>query len=673
MRFPVSLRSLTPVAFGTLILCAGLGEGCAKKAPTALMVAVQSEMATPTEIDGFEMEITRGDSTPFYQFYRVGKDGDATLPGTLALSNENESADKPVTVVIRAKLGGKDRVLRRATLGFSEGKTKLLRMPIRYSCADFADVCPPGQSCQGNECAPDAIDVETLPDFVLEQVFGEQGSGTCFDDRDTVCFANRQTVSLGPVAASSDCTVTLGALPAGDAGVDAGAEAGPPVDPGADGGVAAKADGVGGGGLNVAVQWGSSGNKVLDQDPREGWIRTGSGFRLAPGLCQALKKGRITAMSYSTSCAAKAPEVPVCQVKTSGDEAAASCSTYAQLACTRLIDCTKASVSQGTAADCTKSLQADCSAAVKLAGAPSTYLSQCVAELQNESCTQLANRMAADTLCSYPGGLPDGAGCVADLQCKSMRCSGSFSACGVCQATAKLGASCATTTCEPGAKCVSSKCVAAPKVGDACTAATESTACGFVLDCVANKCAIPTSSGTVSPVVGVGSPCGTDVADCDSTSYCSATTSKCVATLPVGSPCKDNEECGLAKCLSATGKCGVLDGSTCTGGGTGGSGTGGSVGAGGGPSGGAGGGTGAGGSGTGASGGGAPVSSECLASGWCSMCATQSAACKQDAVCNACLSSPTATQCATNNAFLLLASCSCGKTCAVCPAICPGL
>ena len=192
------------------------------------MVAVSSEGAIPKEIDGFEIEVQRGDSTPFFHPYSLGGANPETgLPGTIALSNgDGEDASKPVTVIIRGTMGGTRRVLRQATLGFQEQKTKLLKMPLRYSCFDFPTVCPPGSSCKGGECAPDAVDVASLPDFTADQVFGEQGSSTCFDDRLTQCFASIHDVALAPLAAAPDCTVALGAVLTDGAGGAAGASTG---------------------------------------------------------------------------------------------------------------------------------------------------------------------------------------------------------------------------------------------------------------------------------------------------------------------------------------------------------------------------------------------------------------------------------------------------------------
>jgi hypothetical protein len=322
----LTARRLLPFAPALLVAWAAM-PGCASKKPTAVVVAVTSETAIPKEIDGFDIEVQRGDSTPLFQTYTLPSD--AHLPGTVVLQNrDGESASDPMTVIITARLGSKTRVLRRATLGFVDEKTKLLKMPLRYSCIDFPSECPTGQSCQGGTCAPDAVDVATLPDFSDELVFGRQGaSTTCFDDRTTKCLA--AAVDVAPATLGTGCTFPFSAVGSGgsasDPGTPGGAGAGggnpsvptPPPDAGA---------GLLGAGtspqINVAVHWKSAVDPqrltVLDRDDREGWsfTSTNDGVVLAPGLCQAVASGAITRIVYSTACAPKGPSQPVCESTT---------------------------------------------------------------------------------------------------------------------------------------------------------------------------------------------------------------------------------------------------------------------------------------------------------------------------------------------------------------------
>lgn len=294
------MSSKTRLGAAACVLAAMAGPSCASKKSTAIVVAVTSEASVPKEIDGFEIEVQRGDSTPFFHVYTLAaQNEDARLPGTITLQNrDGEDSSQAATVIIRARLGDKSRVLRQATLGFADQKTKLLKMPLRYSCTDFPTECPSGTSCRGGACTADAVDVETLPDFSSELVFGVQGSATCFDDRTTVCLQSLTEVDTKALAATTDCTMTV---------------------PGAASAASR---------LNVAVHWKAATDAerltVLDLDRQEGWSYTASkdGFSLAPGLCAALKSGGVLRVVYSTQCAPKDLAMPICQPPAGADTGA---------------------------------------------------------------------------------------------------------------------------------------------------------------------------------------------------------------------------------------------------------------------------------------------------------------------------------------------------------------
>ena len=52
--------------------------------------------------------------------------------GTLTLQSDDTSSTTPVTVTVTAFSGSKRRVSRKATLGFSDEMTKLLKLPHVY-------------------------------------------------------------------------------------------------------------------------------------------------------------------------------------------------------------------------------------------------------------------------------------------------------------------------------------------------------------------------------------------------------------------------------------------------------------------------------------------------------------------------------------------------------------
>jgi hypothetical protein len=279
---------------------------CADQAPTALVVAIQSEVVVPKEVDAVELKVTRrGGEVEFQQHYQAVEGGRVKLPGTLTLRpHPDESPSDPITVSLRAFVGGRVVALRRATMGFSEQRTKLLRMPIHYACYDFPSVCGDDETCVGGACTRSAVDAETLPDFEATQVFGAPGDATCFDAADTACL--RQRVDLGEPAkiAAAGCVAEL------PAGLDASR-------------------------LNVFALWRKSVDqghpRVLDLDERVGFSIATGRVKLAPGLCEAMARGDVTRLSISSSCPTKTALTPLCGAV----DAPVAEGTLADSACTR--------------------------------------------------------------------------------------------------------------------------------------------------------------------------------------------------------------------------------------------------------------------------------------------------------------------------------------------------
>ena len=102
----------------------------------------------------------------FSQVYALPKD--ALLPGTITFYDPGgKTPDQVMDIQVQARLaGGAVRVVRHARLGFEKDKTKLLRMPLHYSCFDFG--CPGDQTCHAGSCVAPDVDVTTLADFTSE-------------------------------------------------------------------------------------------------------------------------------------------------------------------------------------------------------------------------------------------------------------------------------------------------------------------------------------------------------------------------------------------------------------------------------------------------------------------------------------------------------------------------
>lgn len=558
-----------------LVLLAGVGAlapaaGCGTKSPSVVMVAVMSEPLVPAEVDGIELEVTRGDSTPFFQSYTLAAgSADARLPGTIALAKQDgEADDAPVTVTVRARSGGKEVLLRQATLGFSSGKTKLLRMPLRYACFRFTGVCGPGQACSGNRCEDVQLDVESLPDFDPSQVFGVRGASSCFDDRDVACLASRKAVAdlaaFGKAACSLDVAVGQGGG-GGAGGTGAGGTGGSGGATGQSGAGKAGAGGAvtpAGNGLNVAVLWKRSVDQtrlvVLDQDAHEGWVGSGTRFTLAPGLCDAVKSGDITQVAYATACSPKLVTQPICASDPVGGSgaggAAGSAGTggapgyagfaqdYGEAVCDNLT--AKCCASAGKKLD-----RAGCVADIASRYAPAqsapgykldtAAATACLSSIKKS--TACGSRLDTSWQCNRAlnnGTSTTGGPCMGFSTCARPTVAG-YAACdgatGTCVSIPIVGAGAhcesfpANIACDEGLSCSSSTCVPLASLGGSCAA----TACQPGLRCVGGVCLAP---------LAVGAPCGNQ-APCGGDLYCASDTMVCAKLKPPGAPCTFVSEC----------------------------------------------------------------------------------------------------------------------------------
>lgn len=139
---------------------------CADKPPSAIVIVMSSDLAFPADGKTLEIEVTRDGSTKVFQ--QLGLPDDAKLPGTLSLQNDDGIDEStPVRIDVRVLQGGTATVTRSAVLGMSKEKTKLLRMPLNAACK--TKTCGQGLTCDAGKCVGEAVDVETLPDFVSNE------------------------------------------------------------------------------------------------------------------------------------------------------------------------------------------------------------------------------------------------------------------------------------------------------------------------------------------------------------------------------------------------------------------------------------------------------------------------------------------------------------------------
>ncbi len=419
----IRAKRVVSMTLGVLALASPALLGCAKKKPSAIVVSLSSEAPVPEELDYMEVLVQRGDDTRLLGQYPLSAAGDARLPGTLTLQmDDSQEAGVPITITVTASAGQKARVLRKATLGFSEEKTKLLKMPLRYSCFDFKELCSATQECLGGVCQDTKIDVESLPDYDDKLVFGTLAQGTCFDDTDAGCFANSTTLEASSAslkeAEDGSCTLALGEKARG------------------------------GKGLNVGLRWAASGAlgrfaTLEREDGRlvEGFSADDAGnLRLPRGLCAAIKDGRVTAVRSSTACATKSPSQPLCVFQQSVCKADKKPATLATSAC---FQCMYAPASPKNCAASLDAARCDDASREYLSclldtpfdgyesasscpeprrAACSAKLGECADDLNSAACRQKYAKLLAYVACTdeVNGGLADDS--AADLAAAVARC-----------------------------------------------------------------------------------------------------------------------------------------------------------------------------------------------------------------------------------------------------------
>lgn len=315
LRFALVAPSLV-LAATTLAIT----PGCTERKATAMVVAVSSEIAVPDEVDHLEIHVSSLGASKFDRTYRLGTSGDASLPGTLVISPDDETdPSTPVKVSVVAKYHDtRVRVLREAIVAFSEEKQRLLRMPLRFSCLDFEEVCGEGATCRGGACVPSTVDIESLPEFDDTQVFAKEG--TCFDRAACIPkdLTEDMTDYLRAHAANGQCEFSIDELRAEIDTRHTNDTTAPPA--------------IGASAFNLGYVWTKNASAkwtAVDMDADEGWHfehdANGDRIVLAEGMCRALNatyvddtgavQPKVAKVIMNPACAPKPATQPECPVK----------------------------------------------------------------------------------------------------------------------------------------------------------------------------------------------------------------------------------------------------------------------------------------------------------------------------------------------------------------------
>lgn len=335
-----------------------MGAACAAKKNTELVVAVQTDLRIPKDLNAINIKIVTLGGIQFDQTFAVGPGG-VHLPQTIGVVPNDDEKLQPVDITVTGQFGStidtaEDRVIRRVKVTFAKDRVGLVRMPLRFACYGKTDenACASEETCIAGKCvAVPEIQGADLPAFTTEAVFGAGGDnekiGKCWSP--TACLP-----SSAPLQKIGDCEYSLSgatevdAGPKADGGGPEDAMAPPdgatPVDAGAG------TDGGSSGGDDAALppdampfMWkrfedpskvsvvvtstkglgfcDASGCKLpIDFDANEGWSwgnDNHTSIKLAKNLCDVLGGAQVLA---TDACETKTSELPFCDENAGGDD-----------------------------------------------------------------------------------------------------------------------------------------------------------------------------------------------------------------------------------------------------------------------------------------------------------------------------------------------------------------
>lgn len=257
------------------VLWTALGcAGCAAPTTGEVMLAIDSDLALPRDLDTLSIQISKERAILLStSFPDIGPASGTRLPATLGVI-VSEDPSTPVTVRVVGQSHGVERVVNEVTTTIPEERVAMLRMPLQFLCGDVT--CPPGQTCAAGACVPDSVDSSSLPDYNQDAIFGD---GTCLDVGR--CFHGATVAEVD----TTTCTIADG----GAVNVGLETESEGPCGPG---------------GCYVA----------LDAEDALGWRRTGGRVALPPTVCARLGETvvRVVTAAIDPECPQKTTSVPIC-------------------------------------------------------------------------------------------------------------------------------------------------------------------------------------------------------------------------------------------------------------------------------------------------------------------------------------------------------------------------
>ena len=189
-----------------LLLCLSLTDVSAckldAKPPSGggLVVAIDTDMSMPKDIDEVRLEVTQG-ATKLFQHSQQLDENAAALPLEIQVPDANDSA--PVLVRALGVKDGEVRVERSAITTVPTAYLGYLRLILNYLCDGMVDPsgdssCGATMTCIQGTCAPAAI-ATSLPDFYQRDGAMQSASTACFDVAKCFSMATEMTPELADV------------------------------------------------------------------------------------------------------------------------------------------------------------------------------------------------------------------------------------------------------------------------------------------------------------------------------------------------------------------------------------------------------------------------------------------------------------------------------------------
>lgn len=266
--------------------------GCASD-PPSIVVGVITQMRVPKDLRSVRVVAKVGGVTTCEAF--AADTPDESLPRAVTLSG---NANDPVEVTVAGFAVPKTAlpadacsldgalVVRSASTHLVDAQSLFLPMPLRYLCEGVS--CAAGQTCFAGACDADDVDPAALTRYSDPVLYGN----TSFCISNASCLDHRSPVFLAdPAACTFDFAID-------DVSFDDQ-------------------------GVNIELVHDNLEREVVDVgDVREGFTydhKTPKAFTLAPRLCDAVKSGKITALSAGVGCPAKTSLNPMCSAALDGD------------------------------------------------------------------------------------------------------------------------------------------------------------------------------------------------------------------------------------------------------------------------------------------------------------------------------------------------------------------